>query len=95
MKESTTIKASPRLSTQLRVISSGLFDAFGEEWESKSKALALLEKEFGGKFARDVWWMGQRVGLCAQSVERIEYLLGSHVTEIGKGGWIRYQQDEV
>ena len=49
MRESTTIKASPRLSTQLRVISSGLFDAFGEEWESKSKALALLEKELGGR----------------------------------------------
>ena len=88
-----TFVSSPPVINQLRAISNQLFAAFGSDWNEKTNVLALLEKEFGGKFARDMWWLGHRVGLCAQTLERVEFLLGQHTVE-QDGEWMRYQEKE-
>ena len=88
-----TFVSSPPVVNRLRAIQDQLFAAFGSDWNEKTAALELLEKEFGGKFARDMWWLGHRVGLCAKTVKRVEFLLGQHTTETD-GEWIRYQEKE-
>ena len=97
MSESTnneqTFVSSPPVVNRLRAIQDQLFAAFGCDWEEKTDLLKMIEDKFGRPLARDMWWLGHQVGLCAKTVKRVEFLLGRHATEID-GEWIRYQEKE-